>query len=686
MNRREFITGLAAGAVALQARALAGQVPPSSIERIRSARSGSWSSPQTWVGNRVPVEGDVIQISPGHEVTYDANSDRAVRMVHILGTFSFARDRHTRLDAGLIKVGGDESENGSTCAHLHSADRPALEIGTPERPIPAPYTALIRLRYFEGTDQDSLPALVCCGGRMHIHGAPMSRTWVKLGAPVRKGDVRIKLAEPVTGWRVGDRVILVATKRQIVSEYEDTFRETTRDNTQTEERIIASVDPSTITLDKPAAFDHQCDGLYCGEIGNLSRNVTIESADPGGVRGHTMYHWGSAGSISYAEFRRLGKRDILGRYSLHFHQVRDSMRGSSVTGASIWDSDNRWLTVHGTDYLVVRDCVGYNSIGHGFFLEDGSEVFNIFDRNLAVQGRNGKILTDQILPFDHNSGSGFWWANSLNSFTRNVAAECDVYGFRFDMQKTKTFDPMLSVPTVDGARKEIDVRTLPFVRFEDNESHTQRNHAFNLGGLDINLSGGCGGVGPDVHHPFIVSNMRVWDSHWSFHTLAPCVMLDNYDIHNCAYGLWKPNIDRHAYRNVHMQNISNEVILPLDGEVKYAREVERIGPAKAYDLELPKEGFPQPLAPVDDLPPIVVVTQVSRSEGHKLTLHGSAADCGVIKSLQVNGHQARSLRANFAEWEIALSADAQDLTIEAQDAAGNITRLKLPERGKLAPS
>ena len=46
---------------------------------------------------------------------------------------------------------------------------------------------------------------------------------------------------------------------------------------------------------------------------------------------------------------------------------------------------NRWLTIHGTNYLVVRDCVGYQSIGHGFFLEDGTEVYNVLDRNLAVQ-------------------------------------------------------------------------------------------------------------------------------------------------------------------------------------------------------------------------------------------------------------------------------------------------------------
>ena len=97
-----------------------------------------------------------------------------------------------------------------------------------------------------------------------------------------------------------------------------------------------------------------------------------------------MYHRDSAGSISYAEFRHLGKEGVLGRYSLHFHLAGNTMRGSYVIGASIWDSGNRWLTIHGTNYLVVRDCVGYQSVGHGFFLEDGTEVYNVLDRNLAV--------------------------------------------------------------------------------------------------------------------------------------------------------------------------------------------------------------------------------------------------------------------------------------------------------------
>ncbi len=139
-----------------------------------------------------------------------------------------------------------------------------------------------------------------------------------------------------------------------------------------------------VTLDKPLDFDHRAEGDYRAEVANLTRNVIVESANPDGVRGHTMFHKNSAGSISYAEFRHLGKEGVLGKYSLHFHLLGDSMQGASVIGASIWDSKNRWITIHGTSDLVVRDCVGYKSVGHGFFLEDGTETRNLFDHNLAV--------------------------------------------------------------------------------------------------------------------------------------------------------------------------------------------------------------------------------------------------------------------------------------------------------------
>lgn len=236
----------------------------------------------------------------------------------------------------------------------------------------------------------------------------------------------VTLAEPVTGWKPGDRVILTGTQTHGPD----------RTESLTDEATVKAIDGTKLTLDRPLEYAHLGDGDYRGEVANLSRNVVVESADPAGVRGHTMYHRGSAGSLSYAEFRHLGKKGVLGRYSLHFHLVGDTMRGSTVVGNSIWDSHNRWLTIHGTNYLVARDNVGYQSIGHGFFLEDGTEVYNVLDRNLAVGAVAGKKLPKQVLPFDQNEGAGFWWTSSLNTFTRNVAAECDRYGFRFEATQT----------------------------------------------------------------------------------------------------------------------------------------------------------------------------------------------------------------------------------------------------------
>src|SRR5207249_4653380 len=110
------------------------------------------------------------------------------------------------------------------------------------------------------------------------------------------------------------------------------------------------------------------------------------------------------------------------------------------------------------------------SVGHGFFLEDATEQYNVLDRNLAVQAYRGKRLPKQVLPFDPNDGAGFWWANGRNTFTRNIACENDEYGYRFEIAKPSNFDPTLNVRTPAGRREAVDVRTIPFLRFEDNES------------------------------------------------------------------------------------------------------------------------------------------------------------------------------------------------------------------------
>jgi hypothetical protein len=696
--------------------------PPGPGALIHSARSGPWSRAQTWDGGRVPGPGARVQVRAGHTVTYDVASDQPVRSIHVAGTLRFDPERDTRLGVGLIKIqaGDDASENGFDCdAHaLAAADphaaRPALEIGTQERPIPEERSALIRLVALEGMDPETCPAIVCCGGRMDLHGAPMGATWVKLGQTARAGDDTVTLAEPVAGWRVGDRVIVTATQR--IRRERATLRPGQGNESMkafTEERTIRALDGTTITLDRPLAEDHRGEGNYRGEVANLSRNVVIESADPSSVakRGHTMYHRGSAGSVSFAEFRHLGKEGILGKYSLHFHLVGDTMRGTSVIGASFWDSGNRFITIHGTNYMVVRDCVGYQSVGHGFFLEDGTEVDNVFDHNLAVQAFTGKPLQGQILPYDNNGGAGFWWANSRNTFTRNVAVECDRYGYKFEASplgdarmglnvmprddEPESFDLRLPIRLPDGGRSSVDIRTLPFVRFEDNEAHTQL--------YGINLGEWVRGVGPDERHPFILKHSLLWNNFWAFRPVSPSVLVDGMDIYNGRYGLYRPVYENHAYTGFTIAQVENpqafavgdsprgfDVPGPAPREVPRGAEIAKkaatpvnLGPFMMNplvttpglaDVKAASAAFPAPLEPVDDLPPATVITSAITTQPGVLTVRGTTSDGGTVKRVVMNGKEARPLRPNYAEWEVVmdLSEGGAELSASAEDAAGNV--------------
>jgi hypothetical protein len=266
-----------------------------------------------------------------------------------------------------------------------------------------------------------------------------------------------------------------------------------------------------------------------------------------------------------------------------------------------------------------------------------------------------------VFHFDLNDGSGFWWANCLNTFTRNVACECDEYGFRFEVVKTKQFDPVLNVQQPDGSKKRVDIRTLPFVRFEDNESHCQRRHAFNLGGFARLSSESVEGVGPDARHPFVIKNMRAWNVHWPLHSMAPCVMLDGFDVWLSDYEIWRMNYDRFAYRGLSMKQISS-----APGYLTTQKGTK------------PKEAdFPGPLDPLDDLPPVTVVTHVGQLPGGKVSIRGTTSDNGEVRKVLVNDREARALRPNFAEWEIVLDgvrAGRLKLEAFAEDAAGNVEK------------
>jgi len=750
----------------LPASALAAEPKPAVVQ---SAKDGLWSNSATWQGGKVPAAGDRVLIRTGHRVVFDGTSNGVIRGIAVAGTLSFDPTKTTKLDVGLIKVqAGDEySEEGFDCdGHIEAAkpgtSKPRLEVGTQDAPIDSDKSATIRLHYVEGMNKESCPAIVSCGGHMEFHGKRMTRTWVKLGATAKVGDATLSPAEAVAGWSIGDRIIATGSN----------LHGDKKAGSTTEERIIKAFDGNKLVLDQPLEMTHLGDGDFRAEVANLSRNVVVESAQPDGERGHTMYHHGSSGSIRYAEFRHLGKKGILGRYAIHVHIAKDTMRGSVIEGNSIWDSHNRWVTVHGTDYLIVRDNVGYKSVGHGFFLEDGTEVYNVFDRNLAVGAERGKRLPKQVLGFDANDGAGFWWANSLNTFTRNVAAECHQYGFRFEATPSSSGKLSLMIRQPDGTRKEVDIRTLPFVRFDDNEVHTS------VGLYGVNLGEGVNRVGPDAAHPFVVRNLRIWDVHYGFRPQVPNLHVENLTIHKVAYGVYHPNFDNHFYKNVSIAFTNTEPfnrghddlsvqhgVLAVDGltfdgirsggmpliqisddnptgyavshfrnvkvtnwtdgskakaianlgggprpEPKSAKGVsifihDWFGSGKHAEIASVKSGeykadtasfqrirdltgdesrarevsnvpFPSPPQAIDDLPPTTVITRVISKDG-KVTVRGTSADNGTIKSVTVNGKPAKAVTSTYSEWEITLDNGTKgEFRIEArsEDEAGNLEK------------
>ncbi len=654
---------------------------------IRSARSGRWSEKQTWDLGRVPKAGDRVVIRAGHDVGYDVASEEVIRLVQIAGTLEFAGDRSTRLEAGLIAIAADEgpSEEGFDC---HSAmgemkgmpesSRPSLLVGRPGSPIPAEHTATIRLHYIEGMDRLSCPAIVCCGGRMEFHGAPLQQTWLKIRQTADAGATSLHVDEWAEGWKQGDQIIVTGTRRQrdgrgVGGDF--------LSGAQTEERRVAGLSPRDFTggyairLDRPLAFSHFAEGNFRAEVANLTRNVVVESADPDGVRGHTMYHRNSAGSINYAEFRHLGKRDEKGRYSIHFHLAGETMRGSSVVGASIWDSHNRWITIHGTDALVVRDNVGYKSVGHGYFLESGTEVNNILDHNLAALVLPGKPQKDQEVPFDLNRGAGFWWSNSQNSFTRNVAAECAEYGYRFDSKRTEAYDPIRPIRQPDGSVRPQDSRILPFVRFEDNEAHTMKFFCLNLRGvtrpdrgLDLysqaeTLSREAAEAMPDPGHPFWIRDFRGWEANWSLHLGTTGVFVDGLDAFRSDVAIWRSIMDGSGFRRMTTKDMRvNDIHNPLSSGYLPSREDSARGALRGVS------SFK------DDMPPTTVITGAVR-DGNLIVVRGSTADASDLRRVTVNGRPARSTRGSFAEWEIALDATAGRpfvITATAEDVHGHV--------------
>jgi|LNAP01.1.fsa_nt_gb hypothetical protein len=156
--------------------------------------------------------------------------------------------------------------------------------------------------------------------------------------------------------------------------------------------------------------------------------------------------------ISGVEFVQMGQGGRLGHYPVHFHMARKTPYYTYVKDSSVNESMTRWFVIHSTQGVTLARNVGYKSIGHGYYLEDGTEADNNFYSNIGIFARaavNNRqndrkvpgILVENTDPakiglkypaFPYRSDSEhptvFWITNGWNNFIGNMAAGAGACG------------------------------------------------------------------------------------------------------------------------------------------------------------------------------------------------------------------------------------------------------------------
>ncbi|XP_067425253.1 cell surface hyaluronidase CEMIP2 isoform X1 [Emydura macquarii macquarii] len=240
------------------------------------------------------------------------------------------------------------------------------------------------------------------------------------------------------------------------------------------------------------------------EVGVLTRNILIKgetekscyagnhcqyfSYDTFGGQIKILKNFTSV-HLSHVELRQMGQQ-LMGSYPVHFHRCGDvdEKGGYSfktyLEGLSIHHCFSRCVTVHATNGLLIKDTIGYDTLGHCFFTEDGIEQRNILLHNLGLVTKPGTLL-----PTDRNSTmcvaikdkvygnyvpvpatdcmavSTFWIAHPNNHLINNAAAGSQDAGIWYLFHKISTGDS-------HGLYPETKAELTPLGVFYNNRVHS----------------------------------------------------------------------------------------------------------------------------------------------------------------------------------------------------------------------
>lgn len=440
------------------------------IAAIECVADGLWNASTTWSGGIIPNSNDEVVI-PANRTVRMLGSCNAKSIVvtgtltsNIAGAFNLTTNKIQIENGGALQLGTETNRYRGIGSITLAGNVPA---------------------------QDSKGITVMNGGRLDLHGIE-KLSWTQLNSTALAGATSVLLKESVTGnWLIGDTIIIASSDRL---------------QTHTEKRVVTNIVNSRVYFNEPLTYLHYGEqktydnGLTGAarkewtidmrtEVANLSRNIKIQGdvdSENAGFGGHIMAMAGSTCRVEQVELFRMGQRNKIARYPLHFHLMGDGGAGQYFKNCAVNRSFNRAYVVHGTNNSLVEGNVAYLVDGSAFFLEDGVEKNNILRKNFgtnifkpihspsdvnAFDINTNLLIPLGIVPSDYKedgirvtSPAVFWITNPSNIIEDNVAAGSQGVGFWYGIPEAPT-------GLSRGITSETP-RTIPILSFTGNRAHS----------------------------------------------------------------------------------------------------------------------------------------------------------------------------------------------------------------------
>jgi PKD repeat protein len=503
---------------------------------IVSARSGAWSDPTTWSLGRLPTAGDVVDITAGNTVTYDVVSDAALNTVAVNpgGHLIFRTDVSTRLTATniLILEGGE------------------LQVGTPANPVAPTVKAELIIAdspINTTTDPEQFGHGLIGLGKVTLSGAVKSQTFVRLAVEPRAGATTLTLAQPVSGWQAGDKLVLPDTRQLDWNQRDANYVP----QWETPTLAAVSADGLTLTLTAPLQFDHlgARDGngvlTFLPHVADLSRNISVRSQSPTGTRGQVMFTYHADVDVRYVSFGGLGRTTINDIDDTTFDSAghvthvgtneedRNAVQFRHLVGPSTPQADGYQYTflgntvtcplnpmpfvwginVNDSSYGLIQDNVLFNWAGAGIVTKTGSESYNLFEHNFVVRVNGTGTRIDDA----GTAGVGFWFRGPNNYVRDNVASDITggVYSYGYNVYAR--YLGWVDVPAFQGADPSIagqsvsvDMNATPLLDFTNNEVYGATPNGMTVWWIGAFFTTPKGNAG-------VIKDLHVWNQYqWGY--------------------------------------------------------------------------------------------------------------------------------------------------------------------------